>query len=240
MELHIFKDKDTLTKAAAEWIAELIETKLKSESRFTWLLSGGGTPKGLYQLMSAEPFREHIDWRKVHIFFGDERVVPFDDERNNGKMANDKLLNHVPIPRNQIHFMKTDIDPEKSSNEYEKILHEYFDQTPSTFDLALLGMGDDAHTLSVFPGSILINENKKWVTALYVPALEMNRITVMPSVVNKSENIMFLVSGNSKASALKHVLNDAYQPDKYPAQLIQPSHGELHWFIDEEAGKELL
>jgi len=239
MALHVFKDKETLTYAAAEWITEIIEDKLKNASQFTWCLSGGSTPKQLYSLMHAEPFRNRIDWSKLHIFFGDERVVPIEDERNNGKMASDNLLNHVPIPRDQIHFMRTDVDPIVSAIEYEKILHHYFDNAAFTFDLTLLGMGDDAHTLSIFPGSSLVNEKEKWATSIYVPSQQMDRITLTPGVVNGSDRIMFLIAGDSKANALKHVKNGSYNPIKYPSQLIQPAQGELHWFIDEAAGKEL-
>lgn len=239
MALHIFKDKDTLTYAAAEWITELIENKLTQAPRFTWCLSGGSTPRQLYSLMHVEPFRSRIDWSKLHIFFGDERVVPFEDEGNNGRMASDNLLSHVPIPPDQIHFMRTDIDPMMSAIEYEKILHQYFDKATSTFDLTLLGMGDDAHTLSIFPGSSLVNEREKWAATVYVPSQQMDRITITPSVVNDSEKIMFLIAGDSKAKALKHVKTGSYDPLRYPSQLIQPTYGELHWFIDEAAAKEL-
>jgi 6-phosphogluconolactonase len=239
MALHIFKNKDALTRATAEWITELIEEKLKRQSRFTWCLSGGSTPKQLYSLLHVEPFRSRIDWSKLHIFFGDERAVPFEDERNNGKMASDNLLDNVPIPLDQIHFMKTDIDPMMSAIEYENLLHQYFDKSTFTFDLVLLGMGDDAHTLSIFPGSSLVNEKEKWATSVYVPSQQMDRITLTPGVVNESEKIMFLIAGDSKASALKQVKEGPYDPMKYPSQLIQPTKGELHWFIDEAAAKEL-
>jgi 6-phosphogluconolactonase len=126
-----------------------------------------------------------------------------------------------------------------SAIEYENLLHRYFNKSTFTFDLVLLGMGDDAHTLSVFPGSYLVNEKEKWTTSVYVPSQKMDRITLTPGVVNESEKIMFLIAGDSKASALKQVKEGPYDPMKYPSQLIQPTKGELHWFIDEAAAKEL-
>ena len=239
MSLHIYKDPDTLSFAAARWIVDCIKHKLTDQDRFTWLLSGGNTPRQLYQLLSTEQFKNKIDWSKLHIFFGDERVVPLDDERNNGKMAKENLLTHVAIPSDQIHFIDTQGDIDQSVNQYEKLLHHYFDEKSTTFDLALLGMGDDAHTLSLFPGSPLIHEHEKWVVSLYLPSQQMYRISLMPSVINVSDKTMFIISGASKATALKNVLNGSYQPERFPAQLIRPINNELHWFIDEPAGKEL-
>jgi len=239
MSLHIYKDADTLSFAAAQWIVDCIQHKLKDHDRFTWLFSGGNTPKQLYQLLSTERFKNKIDWSKLHIFFGDERVVPFDDERNNGKMAKESLLAHIAIPSNQIHFINTEVAIDQSVSQYEKLLHHYFDGKSTTFDIALLGMGDDAHTLSLFPGSPLIHEHEKWVVSLYLPSQQMYRISLMPSVINGSDKTMFLISGVSKATALKNVLNSNYQPERFPAKLIRPINNELHWFIDEPAGKEL-
>ena len=235
MQLHAFKDADAVSLAAAEWITDLIQQKLRNQSRFTWLLSGGNTPKHLYQLLAAQQFSSKIDWKKIHIFFGDERVVPFEDERNNGKMAHETLLSKVPIPQEQVHFIRTDVDPTIAAEEYEILLRQYFDEARTTFDLALLGMGDDGHTLSIFPGSSLVDEKKRWVVALFLPSQQMHRITLTPLVVNRSATIAFLVTGLSKSRALEQVIKGDYQPEVYPAQLIKPANGELHWFVDESA-----
>jgi 6-phosphogluconolactonase len=154
MQLHILKNPTELSKAAAEWITSLVTKKLATSNRFCFLLSGGNTPKQLYQLLASDEFRNKIDWKKIHIFFGDERVVPFEDDRNNGKMAYDSLLSKVPIPKEQIHYIDTNKEPEQSAEDYERLLHQYFDNEESSFDLSLLGMGDDGHTLSVFPGTL--------------------------------------------------------------------------------------
>ncbi len=239
MTIHVFKDHEALSLAAAEWIIDLIRQKIKSQEQFCWLLSGGNTPKQLYSLLATEPYRNKIDWSKLHIFFGDERVVPFEDERNNGRMAQESLLSQVPVPTEQIHFIPTNIEPALSALKYEKLLHHYFDNRPATFDLSLLGMGDNGHVLSLFPGSALVHENEKAVVSLFLPSQQMHRITLTTVMVNASACIAFLVTGATKASVLKQVLKGNFQPDKYPSQLIQPLNGELHWFVDEAAASEL-
>jgi 6-phosphogluconolactonase len=238
MELHLYKDGEALSQAAAKWIAARIAATLKTSGRFTIALSGGSTPKRLHQILAASPYKEQVDWSKLHIFWGDERAVPFEDDRNNAKMAYDTLLNFVPVPATQIHVMRTDISPEQSASEYEKILHQYFDNTPFSFDLVLLGMGDDGHTLSLFPGMPIVHEEKAWAKSFWLPAQDMSRITLTKTIVNKSAAVAFLTAGPAKAHALKEVLEGAHNPDLYPSQEIKPS-GELHWFVDEAAAANL-
>ena len=239
MELQVYKDAQELSQAAAKWIAGLIAETLKVQDRFTIALSGGSTPKLLHKILAAPPCKDQIDWSKMHIFWGDERAVPFEDDRNNAKMAYDTLLNFVPVPPSQIHVMRTDIGPEESAAEYEKILHQYFDKTPNTFDLVLLGMGDDGHTLSLFPGTAIVHEEKAWAKAFFLPAQDMYRITLTKTIVNRAAHIAFLTTGTGKAHALKEVLKGAYNPDLYPSQEIKPVNGELHWFVDEAAAASL-
>jgi 6-phosphogluconolactonase len=243
MELHIYKDVEELSHAVAGWIADYIAATLKKNNRFTIALSGGSTPLRLHKLLAAPPFKEQIDWTRLHVFWGDERAVPFEDSRNNAKMAFDTLLNHVPVPPSQIHIMRTDIPPEQSAAEYEKILHEYFPSgtqgTPLTsFDLVLLGMGDDGHTLSLFPGTEVVHEEKAWVKAFFLKAQDMYRITLTKTIVNRAARVAFLTTGPGKAHALREVLQGDYNPDLYPSQVIKPI-GELHWFVDEAAAAEL-
>jgi len=158
-------------------------------------------------------------------------------------MAFDTLLNHVPVPASQIHVMRTkDIIPEVAASEYEKILHQYFPETvpaSSTFDLILLGMGDDGHTLSLFPGMHTMHEENKWATSLFLKQQDMFRITLTTPVVNRSARIAFLVSGAGKAAALQQVIDGDFKPDSYPSQMIKPVNGELHWFVDKAAAANL-
>ncbi|HEV3414463.1 MAG TPA: 6-phosphogluconolactonase [Puia sp.] len=239
MELQVYKNPDELSHAVAGWIADTIAATLKQQDRFTIALSGGSTPKALHKLLAASPYKEKIDWSKLHVFWGDERAVPFDDDRNNAKMAYDTLLKFVPIPPYHIHVMRTDIGPEESAAEYEKILHMYFDNTPLSFDLVLLGMGDDGHTLSLFPGTAAVHEEIAWTIAYFLKAQDMYRITLTKTIVNKAAKVAFLTTGANKAHALKEVQQGAYNPDLYPSQEIRPTNGELHWFVDEAAAADL-
>jgi 6-phosphogluconolactonase len=239
MPLHLYKDPEELSKEVAKWIAGRIADTLKKQDRFTIALSGGSTPKALHKLLAAAPYKEKIDWTKLHVFWGDERAVPFEDERNNAKMAYDTLLNFVPVPASQIHIMRTDIAPEQSAIEYEKILRQYFDPSALSFDLVLLGMGDDGHTLSLFPGTEVVHEETAWVTAFFLQAQDMFRITLTKTIVNRSACVAFLTTGTGKAHALKEVLKGTYNPDLYPSQEIRPVAGELHWFVDEAAAAGL-
>jgi 6-phosphogluconolactonase len=256
MQLNIAKNIEELNWQVAEWIVSCINDVLKKQNRFTIVLAGGSTPKKLYQLLAADEFKIKIDWARLHVFWGDERYVPFNDKRNNAKMAFDTLLDHVPAPKSQIHIMRTDIDAEVSASEYEKILENYFpdaashrsqatsqepthDSRLTTFDLVLLGLGDNAHTLSLFPGEEVIHEKSHWVRSVFVKEVNMQRITLTAPVVNLATNIAFIVSGQDKADAVSHVLSNDYSPDLYPAQAIKPVNGELYWFLDEAAATRL-
>ncbi len=235
--MYIYKhsNPDTSSLAVAEWITDHICNTLQKQERFTIALSGGSTPVKLHAMLTGSPFKEKIDWSRLHIFWGDERVVPFDDSRNNAKMAYDTLLNNVAVPASQIHVMRTDIEPAASASEYEKILHQYFDSTDHSFDLVLLGVGDDGHTLSLFPGTSVVQESVKWCTAFFLAAQNMYRITLTKTIVNKAARVAFLTYGNSKEHVLKKILLSACNPDEYPAQVIKPANGELHWFVDDAA-----
>lgn len=235
MHLHIYKNAQETTVALADWITSLIQKTVAVKHRFTIALSGGETPKKLYQTLASDPYREKINWNKLHIFWGDERVVPFKDERNNAKMAYDNLLSKVDIPAAQVHKIWTDLLPEESAKQYEKILHQYFDDKQTTFDLVLLGMGDDGHTLSLFPGSEIVEDTNSWVNAVHSKE-KGDRITLMPAVVNRSSAVVFLVIGEKKASVLQQIIEQPAEHN-YPAQLIQPLNNELYWFVDDSAAK---
>ena len=242
MNREVFRDNDQLSLALAEWITSLIEETLSRKNSFSLVLSGGNTPKKLNLLLASSPYKERIDWKKIYVFWGDERAVPFEDERNNARMAFDTLLNKVDIPQNQIHIMDTSLAPEAAAAQYEEILFEFFgtDVLPAqTFDLVLLGMGDDGHTLSLFPGTLVIHEEKLWVTSFFLKAQEMHRITLTKNIVNHADHIVFMISGIEKANALHEVLEGEKNPDLYPSQVIIPTFGELHFFIDEAAASKL-
>ncbi|MEP7127741.1 MAG: 6-phosphogluconolactonase [Chitinophagales bacterium] len=235
VQLHIEKDPVQICKKLADWIIACISEALQSHDHFNLVLSGGSTPKQLYELLAQSPYREKISWRQLHIFFGDERYVPFDDERNNGKMAYEALLKHVAIPTSQIHYLRTDLQPDESAAEYETMLHSQFSNKENSFDLVLLGMGDDGHTLSLFPGYEIIFEKEHWVKSVYNMEQKEERITLTAPVVNHSARIAFLVTGIQKSAAIKSVLQGNNDPERFPSQIIKPIAGSLHWFMDEAA-----
>jgi 6-phosphogluconolactonase len=235
MNIHVLKNPDELSVAVANWIVNEVEECLQRTDRFAFLLSGGNTPKKLYELLASDDYRNKIDWEKVDIFFGDERVVPFEDERNNGKMAFDAMISKVPIPPEQVFYINTIKKPEESAEDYESLLRGYFQNNKQTFDLALLGMGEDGHTLSVFPGNEKKLNDKNWAFSVFLPEQNMYRVSLSPLVVNKSRNIAFLVTGAAKSAVLQKMFDEKNKDISYPAQLIKPQHGELHWFLDEAA-----
>ena len=233
--LHKQNNPSAVTVALAEWITQTIETTLQKQDRFTWALTGGNSPKALYDMLAASPYKERIAWNKIHVFWGDERAVPFSDDRNNAKMTYAHLLNKVPVIPAQVHVMRTDTEPEQAALEYEKILHQYFGEGGKSFDLVLSGMGDDGHTLSLFPGTEVIHEKEAWVKAFYLTSQQMYRITLTTPVVNRASFIVFLTFGANKSKALYEVLEGSPDADLYPSQVIKPNSGELHWFVDEAA-----
>ncbi len=239
MKLNVFQDPTDLSYAVADWMVDCIQRTLATSDHFTLALSGGSTPQKLHRVLSSNLYKDLIDWSKVHIFWGDERAVPLSDERNNAKMAYDTLLDHVPVVAANIHIMRTDIPAVESAAAYEKILHQYFDNTPTSFDLVLLGMGDDGHTLSLFPGMDVVHEETAWTKAFFLPAQDMFRITLTRPIVNRSASVAFLAAGDKKSSTLKSVLEGPYLPDQFPSQTIRPTQGTLHWFVDQAAASEL-
>ena len=239
MNLKISKDIESLSHDFAKWLIACIKDVLSKQDRFTIALAGGNTPRRLYQLLASDEYRDQVDWKRIHFFWGDERYVAITDDRNNAKMAFEALLNHVPLNKDQVHPMQTSGEPEESAGSYEKILRGYFEEGTSTFDLVLLGLGDNGHTLSLFPGYKLIRENKKWVCSFYLKEENIYRITLTPAVVNQASQVVFLVSGGDKAAAVYHVLAGEHDPDLYPAQIIQPFNSRLFWFCDEAAAADL-
>lgn len=227
MYVHTFKNAEETCHALAAWIALLIGKRLSQKKFFTWVLAGGETPRRLYNILASPPYDTNIEWDRVHIFWGDERWVPFEDAASNAGMATKEFLQRVDIPLAQVHRMRTDMEAAISAKQYEKILHQYFDDTETSFDLVLCGMGEDGHTLSLFPGGVV--DEAHWVSAVQTEKGE--RITLTPAIVNRSASVVFLVTGKKKAKVLQEIIEEP-SSGKYPAQLIQPENGELHWFVN--------
>ncbi|GAB3574693.1 6-phosphogluconolactonase [Spirosoma luteolum] len=239
MDVIVRKNPTDLAKAAADFIAKRIKTVLKTQDRFTIALSGGSTPKALHELLAKSPYAEQIPWLQLHVFWGDERFVPIDDEQSNAGMAYDTLLGHVFTPEDQIHVWRTDLEPQAAAADYDQLLHRYFGDEGPSFDLVLLGMGDDGHTLSLFPGTEVVHEQSAWTAAYFLTQQNMYRLTLTAPIVNRASCVLFLVAGPKKAAPLQQVLEGPYNPDVYPSQQIKPSPGELVWLVDEKAAADL-
>jgi 6-phosphogluconolactonase len=240
-DLRIFDQLDALSLAAAELFIETSAQAIGQRGRFVAALSGGNTPTELFKLLAQTPYRERIDWQRLHAFWGDERCVPIEDLENNYRQVYEVLLGRVPIPAENIHRVRSDLEPDLAAEDYARVLKDF--ATPPLdwprFDLALLGMGNDGHTASLFPGSeVTATTPTLAVTAQYEdrPA---NRVTLTPLVFNAARRVLFLVSGESKSETLANVLYGEYQPEKLPAQRIRPTDGELIWMVDRAAARKI-
>lgn len=239
MSLHIYNTPQSLAKGLAAWIVGDINSVLHLRKRYSFVLSGGSTPELLYKILAAN-YSNGTDWSRVDFFWGDERFVPKDDIRNNARMAYQLLLNPLKIEEHQVFPIPTETTPEDSVTAYQAKLEKYFATTSSdSFDFVLLGMGKDAHTLSLFPGEDLPDVKGASVAHTFYKADQLNRITLLPSIVNRSKTVAFMVQGADKARTLKDVLDGSRDLKKYPAQNIAPVDGNLLWFIDEAAAVEL-
>ena len=238
--IRIFNDLEALSQAAAEIFADLANRAIIERGRYSVALSGGHTPRRLYEILADSPYREQIHWEAVHIFWGDERCVPADDPRSNTHMARQTLLNHVPVPANHIHPILGDLPAALAVSHYEAALQDFFGVQPPTFDLILLGLGENAHTASLFPHTSVLGESERWVSEVYVTEQSMYRITMTAPLINQAKEVIFLVSGTEKASALQSVLEGAYRPHEFPAQLIHPNGAHPIWLVDKAAAHKLV
>lgn len=239
-QIQIFDNSDEVARAAAELFIECAREAVALQGRFTVALAGGSTPKKSYELLATEEYRDRVDWPKVHIFFGDERCVSPDDAESNYRMANEALLSRVSLPPQNIHRMRGEGDAAANARLYEDELRTLFaGQEWPRFDLILLGMGDDGHTASLFPGSRALKENSAWVTANWVEKFQTFRITLTASVINHARSVAFIVTNAGKAATLEQVLHGTVNPEKFPSQLIHPFDGKLVWLLDEAAAEKV-
>jgi 6-phosphogluconolactonase len=228
-----FPTPEGLADAVARHIVARAAQAISSRGLFTLALAGGSTPQATYSRLATRDSRLKLDWRLVHILWGDERCVPPDDPRSNYRMAKEALLDRVPIPADQIHRIRGEDDPEKAAAEYERQLRALLGS--DGLDLVLLGLGEDGHTASLFPGQAAVHETARWVVAVPAPDGTMWRITLTPPVINAARNVTFVVSGANKAARLQQVLQGPSTPDILPAQAIRPTQGRLTWMVDEAA-----
>ncbi len=232
--IQIFKDLAAVSQAAAQLFIDCAHQAIAARGQFLVALSGGGTPTAAYRLLVGAS----IDWTRVHVFWGDERCVPVSDPGNNYAQARDVLLAHVPIPAENIHRVESELEPAAAARAYAATLSRFGSPWPR-FDLILLGMGDDGHTASLFPGSPVDEAEPVIAVTAHYQDRPANRVSLTPRVINDARQAVFLVSGQSKSETLVRVLKAEYHPEVLPAQRIQPNDGILTWLVDEAAGSKL-
>lgn len=237
--IRILPDQAALAEAAARHIVESARSAIDSRGRFSIALSGGSTPRPVHARLVEPPFKTAIDWSRVHVFFGDERCVPPDDPRSNYRMARETLLDLVPIRPDNVHRMRGELDPHVAADEYAAELREFLVGDAVRLDLILLGMGDNGHTASLFPGLTAVRETQRTVVAEYVAEVGMWRITLTPMVLNLAREDVFLVTGEDKADMLRRVLEEPYNPNALPAQVVRPLEGDVVWLVDAAAARHL-
>ena len=237
--IQVYPDLESLSRAAAALLVEQANLAVAARGRFSVALSGGNTPRRTYELLAAPPWVDQAPWDQVHVFWGDERCVPQNDPRSNARSAKEAWLDHVPIPGDQIHPLDCAQDPVAAARQYEAKLREFFAGRPPRLDLVLLGLGDNGHTASLFPGTAVLQEGERWAAAVYLAEADLYRVTLTAPLINQAAVVAFLVVGNSKAGVLREVLHGPRDPVRLPAQLIQPQNGELLWLTDLAAAARL-
>lgn len=231
--LRVYSDFQALSRAVAEAFADAM-ARGPAKGRLSVALAGGSTPRRAYELLASEPLRNEIAWGRVHVFFGDERCVPRTDPRRNERMAREALLDRVPIPQEQIYPIRCGPDSRAEAERYEALLLRWFGGPPR-FDLALLGLGEDGHTASLKPGTAALGERERLVAAVPDRGEGFDRVTLTAPALHGAREVVFAVSGRSKAPALREVLEGEWRPNQFPAQLIHPAGGEPLWLADEAA-----
>lgn len=241
--LQVKDNSDAVARAAADMFTRLAQEAVEERGRFTVALSGGSTPRLLYRLLASDAYRDRVPWDRIVFFFGDERWVPPTDDSSNYKLANDELFAKVGVdPANVFPVPTVGISPGEAADQYEQTLVEVFGigqmEMPS-FDLIFLGMGDDGHTASLFPGTDACHERERLVVAQWVDKVNMYRITLSPPVLQNARNVVFMVTGADKAETLKEVVHGPLNIDMYPSQLLREAKGEVTWLVDKAAAKLL-
>lgn len=233
--IRVLPDTDAIVHELGDKIIYMADQAQKLGQMFSLFLSGGSTPKALYQYLASDAIKSQIDWRGVELYFGDERCVPPDSELSNYRMALETLISKVPIPPDNVYRMKGELDPQEAAKAYGQMLKEnFFDEGP---DLLLLGMGDDGHTASLFPNTPALNENSHRCVANhvpydYIPKGTEWRLTLTYPFINRSREIAIMVTGASKAKRIDEVLMGDQDIQRLPIQGVKPQLGQVTWYMD--------
>jgi 6-phosphogluconolactonase len=230
----------TVEELSEQFAQLLIDKVNNSKAEFNIALSGGSTPKNIFEYLASH-HQNTVGWHKVNFFWGDERCVPPNDSESNYKMAYESLLNRLQIPDSNIFRIKGENDPEIEAKEYSKLVEKQLPQINNTpkFDLIMLGLGEDGHTASIFPNQKSLLESEKIYATAVHPETGQKRITLTGRVINNASNIMFIVTGNNKAKVVDEIINQKENYKDYPASLIESQNGELYWLLDYAAAQNL-
>jgi 6-phosphogluconolactonase len=237
-------DAEAVCERATLEFIRLAEEAVAARGRFSVALSGGSTPRSLYQLLSGRPNRLRVDWASVDFFWGDERCVSPESADSNFRMVSEAMLEKIAVLDSRIHRMEAERDDlEAAAQEYQETIAQVLEVPaegpPPALDLVLLGMGTDGHTASLFPHTQALQETVRWVVPNEVPQLSTHRMTMTAPLINAARAVIFLVVGTSKTNPLASVLAGPSQPEQFPSQLIAPQNGTLSWLVDEAAAAKL-
>lgn len=237
--IKVFMDSEAASRFAANLFVRTARESVAKHGRFAVALSGGSTPRRTYELLASEDYREELPWDAVHLFWGDERCVPLTSNESNAGEAMRLWLDTARIPESHIHPIDGTLKPELAAEKYEKEILQFFGDATPVFDLIFLGLGENGHTASLFPETPVLNERMRFVREVYVAEQEMYRVTLTASAINQAAVVAFLVFGGKKADVVREVLEGSSQPRHLPAQLINPTGGQLLWLIDESAASKI-
>jgi 6-phosphogluconolactonase len=236
----VFDTPEQVAQAAAERFVDYSIASIREHGSFAVALAGGSTPRRAYELLAANEFKSRVNWSRVHLFFGDERMVPPDSPESNYRMVNEALTSRVPIPTANVHWITGEPTPAESAVSYEAELKNFFGAVEwPRFDLVLLGMGADGHTASLFPGSAALKEEAKWVVATRQPQTGQDRISLTLPALKHAARVTFMVTGKEKAATLARVLRSDAANKELPAQMIRPLNATLEWLVDRSAAVQL-
>lgn len=238
MKLNVFNTAGEVLDALALHFVKIANGAITTTGKFSVALSGGSSPKKLYELL-ASSYKGKIDWSKVYFFFGDERNVPQTDPDSNYLMVKKALFDPLAIKAANIFPVDTTLSPQDAAKKYEEEIEQFFDDVELSFDLVLLGLGDNSHTASLFPFTPVLHDRTPGVKEVFVEDQQVYRITLNAPLINDAQHIAFLVYGEGKAIAVHHVLEDDEDIEEFPAQLIEPVVGEIEWFLDSSAAAML-
>lgn len=237
--LHVHDDAAAMIRAVADAFVERAQAALAVQECFSVALAGGGTPRPLYELLATTPYRDQLDWSRIHVFFGDERCVPPDSPRSNYRMAYEALLSKVLLPPANVHRMRGEDEPALAALAYTHALRAVFRREWPRLDLVLLGIGDNGHTASLFPGCACLRERERLACAQYVESQHEWRLTFTLPLINAAAAVWLLADGAGKAAVLADVFDGAYQPDVLPMQYVAPHAGDYEWWLDRAAAAQL-